>query len=106
MMLMRPAKDAQELMAASRRQFCRQLCAGIVAAHWCDFALSATGPFVVVTEFGAKGDGIHDDRPAIMQAIQAASQQRSGQVFLPRGTYQLQHVSGGELIGLEGIRGL
>jgi len=68
--------------------------------------MSVTGPFVAVTEFGAKGDGIQDDRSAIMRAIRVASQQRSGQVFLPRGTYQLQHVSGGELIGLDGIRGL
>src|SRR6476661_1082054 len=93
-------------MASSRRQFCRRLCAGIAAAGLCEFTVSATGPFVPVTDFGAKGDGIQDDRSAIMRAFRVASQQRNAQVFLPRGTYRLEHVSGGELLGLEGIRGL
>ena len=99
-------KDCEDVMGWSRRQFCRRLCAGIAAADLSDCAVSAVGSVVPVTDFGAKGDGIQDDRSAILRAIQAASQQPNALVFLPRGTYLLQHIAGGELLGLDGIRGL
>jgi len=40
-----------------------------------------------VTHFGAKGDGVNIDTPAINNAIDAASQSGGGTVRLPSGTY-------------------
>lgn len=40
-----------------------------------------------ITEFGAKGDGETDARPAIMAAIAEASSQGGGRVVLPPGTW-------------------
>lgn len=46
---------------------------------------AATLPFVDVTGFGAVGDGVTDDAPAIQRAIDASR----GLVFLPQGDYRL-----------------
>ena len=63
-------------------------------------------PYVSVTDYGAKGDGISDDTPAIMAAIKVASQHRGNQVLLPRGRYRLKHVPSGALLPLENITDL
>ena len=44
--------------------------------------------FVNVKEFGAKGDGLSDDRTAIQAAIDSIHQ-TGGTVFIPQGTYRL-----------------
>src|SRR6187549_93787 len=41
----------------------------------------------VVSNFGAFGDGVHDDAPAIQNAINACGS--GGVVFIPAGTYRL-----------------
>jgi len=40
-----------------------------------------------VREFGAAGDGIHNDRDAIERAIEAAASSGGGQVYFPAGNY-------------------
>jgi polygalacturonase len=50
-------------------------------------ALLAAGPFFDVRSFGAKGDGVAIDSPAINAAIDAASAAGGGTVVLPAGTY-------------------
>lgn len=49
----------------------------------------AMGVFVVTTDFGARGDGLGDDQPAIMQALTAAHEVGGGTVFVPPGDYAL-----------------
>ena len=46
-------------------------------------------PPVVVTNFGAKGDGVADDADALQSAIDAAP--RGGTVLFPAGTYRISH---------------
>ena len=41
-----------------------------------------------VTEYGAVGDGTHNDTGALQNAIDACSAQGGGQVLVPRGTYR------------------
>ncbi|HET9314228.1 MAG TPA: glycosyl hydrolase family 28-related protein, partial [Vicinamibacteria bacterium] len=50
-------------------------------------AAVAAGPTFDVRAFGAKGDGIAIDSPAINAAIDAASAAGGGTVVLPAGTY-------------------
>lgn len=55
----------------------------------CGIPLSATSTvFFNVKDFGAKGDGSHIDSPAINAAINAASEQGGGTVYLPAGIYR------------------
>ncbi|BDY27643.1 glycosyl hydrolase family 28-related protein [Mycolicibacterium mageritense] len=42
-----------------------------------------------VREFGATGDGVTDDHPAVMAAIRAAADAGGGTVFFPAGVYAL-----------------
>lgn len=42
-----------------------------------------------VRDYGARGDGIAYDRPAIHKAVAAASAAGGGIVYLPPGTYNL-----------------
>ena len=56
-------------------------------------ALSAAESFNV-KDFGAKGDGVADDTPAIQQAINAATAKPGGgNVVFPKGTYLLDSTS-------------
>ncbi|MDP2990998.1 MAG: glycosyl hydrolase family 28-related protein, partial [Kiritimatiellota bacterium] len=58
---------------------------------------------VDVKEFGAKGDGLHDDTEAIEKAIKAA-EQKKGQVFLPGGRYIISRaLTLPEGVGLAGV---
>ena len=52
-------------------------------------ALSAKpdGPFFNVKDFGAKGNGVSFDSPAINKAIDAAAKAGGGTVYIPAGTY-------------------
>ena len=47
---------------------------------------------VTAAPFRARGDGIHDDRPAIQAAIDAAHEAGAGIVWLPAGSYLLDSV--------------
>jgi hypothetical protein len=50
---------------------------------------------VSVRDYGARGDGSGDDRPAIQAAIDAASRAGGGVVYFPDGTYQVQRSARG-----------
>jgi hypothetical protein len=53
-------------------------------------AASAADVTVIdVTDFGATGDGVTDDRPAIQAAIDALAAKQGGTLRIPRGTYLL-----------------
>lgn len=63
-----------------------------------DFSWGAAPPFVNVKDFGAVGDGVHDDAPAIQAAIESFSdggppedryQWAGGTVYIPAGLYRL-----------------
>lgn len=45
------------------------------------------GNFYNVKDYGAAGDGIHIDSPAVNNAINAASEKGGGTVYFPAGTY-------------------
>ena len=47
-----------------------------------------------VASYGAKGDGIADDAPAIQRTLAAAAAAGGGQVVFPCGTFSLQSVAG------------
>ena len=53
-----------------------------------------------VKSFGAKGDGLTDDRPSIQAAIDKVHRNGGGTVFLPKGTYLLKSVQKEEGIRL------
>ncbi len=61
-----------------------------------------------VRDFGATGDGEHDDAPALVRAIEKAALNGGGLVWLPSGSYRLDRSiaipSGVELRG-EGVQG-
>ena len=50
--------------------------------------LSGSGIWFV-TDFGAVGDGVHDDQPAFMAAIEAAVENGGGTIWVPPGDYAL-----------------
>jgi polygalacturonase len=47
----------------------------------------STNGFYFVTDFGAKGDGVAKDTPAIQKSIDACSENGGGTVCFPAGTY-------------------
>src|SRR5512136_293582 len=51
--------------------------------------ISSVGSVINVTAFGAKGDGVTDDRPAIQAAIDALTAKQGGVLRIPKGTYLL-----------------
>ncbi len=71
------------------------------------FALTRTsdnGPASFdVRAFGARGDGLTDDSPAIQRAIDAAHAAGGGTVSVPRGTYLLRHRDSPDGDGLAAI---
>lgn len=52
-------------------------------------SLTQTRPSVDVATFGAKGDGVTDDRNAIQSAVDFVGQAGGGEVFIPAGTYMI-----------------
>lgn len=62
-----------------------------VGSHAIVLATAApAGPHVVtVKQFGAKGDGVHDDTNAIQAALDALHRRGGGVLRVPRGTYLL-----------------
>src|SRR6516164_4137252 len=55
----------------------------LIAAH----ALSATGPFFNILDYGARNDGSTPATDAFRSAIQAAKNAGGGTVFVPAGRY-------------------
>ncbi|MGJ7919520.1 right-handed parallel beta-helix repeat-containing protein [Neobacillus sp. LXY-4] len=55
-------------------------------------SVSRNGKQVNVKDFGAKGDGIHDDTDAFQDAIDNLSKKGGGDVIIPIGTYILQPI--------------
>lgn len=49
--------------------------------------IAATNSFYNVKDYGAEGDGVHIDSPAINAAIEAANKAGGGTVYFPAGTY-------------------
>lgn len=45
--------------------------------------------FINVKDFGAKGDGVNDDFPAIQEALNKAKENKRTRIFIPNGTYNL-----------------
>jgi polygalacturonase len=60
-----------------------QIVAGIREPQFPEYKLS-------VRDFGALGDGLHDDRPAVQSAIQTCSADGGGTVAVPAGVYWLE----------------
>ena len=57
-----------------------------------------------VTRFGAKGDGTTDDTSAFQKALDAASKDDGGIVFVPTGNYLIKtHLSIPEHVALQGV---
>lgn len=57
-----------------------------------------------VTKFGAKGDGTTDDTSAFQKALDAASKDGGGIVFVPTGNYAIKtHLSIPDHVTLEGV---
>lgn len=58
---------------------------------WCTALAAAAGDATVVSvrDFGATGDGVHDDRPALQAAIDALTAKGGGTLRIPQGTYLL-----------------
>ena len=53
------------------------------------FAQDARLASVNAADFGAKGDGVTDDSPAIQAAVNAAESRHGGSIFVPAGTYYM-----------------
>ncbi len=85
----------------NRREWARGLLGGGGGALWGASAISAAAPGGVAAagapgwldarEFGARGDGKHDDTRALQRALDAAGQHR-GAVFVPPGVYLCGHL--------------
>lgn len=76
-------------MRSNRRAF---IGAGLVSIAVTACGRSAAAqPERNVREFGAKGDGVSDDAPAIQRAIDAAAKTGGGKVVLPPGAYLLRY---------------
>lgn len=89
---------AGEVVTVDRRQFLTtggKSLGALVVAHRLPQSLAKTHPIerFNVLRFGAVGNGLIDDRPAIQAAIRAAVKGRGGIVVIPEGTYLL----GGQL---------
>lgn len=54
----------------------------------------AMGPTVNVRDFGATGNGITDDQPAIRNAVQQVRANRGGTLYFPVGTYRCGRQAG------------
>jgi hypothetical protein len=90
------------ISAENRRAFLRNSFAGLLAAATSK-VLAEPKPSrktFAVTAFGAKANGIADDSPAIIAAIEKARNTPRARVLLPRGRYRIAHVPGQSLIRL------
>ncbi|MFC0394720.1 glycosyl hydrolase family 28-related protein [Paenibacillus mendelii] len=70
-------------------------------------AATSVNSYYDVTDYGAAGNGITDDRSAIQTAINAAQSAGGGVVFLPKGTYAISGTLNitGHHIGVVGVGG-
>ena len=66
--------------------FCTLMC----ALTACKTATHASEKVYNVRDFGALADGVHDDSPAIAEAVAAARKSPGSIVFLPAGRYRLE----------------
>lgn len=60
----------------------------ILTLLFCLFTLSSNAKTFNVKKFGAVGDGVAIDSPAINAAIEAAAQKKGSKVLIPAGTYK------------------
>lgn len=60
----------------------------VLTMYWSISLWAFSNGYFNVKDFGAKGDGSHIDSPAINAAIEAASKNGGGTVYLPAGIYQ------------------
>jgi len=68
------------------------------------FTVAADAGPLVVTDFGAKGDGQTDDTAAFQKALEAAGEAGGGVVFAPRGNYFFAgHLTVPPAVTLKGI---
>jgi len=71
-----------------------------LAANATENAHSSAPPFLNIRDFGAKGDGVAIDSPAINRAIDTAAAQGGGTVQFPAGTYLCYSIRLKSTVGL------
>jgi Pectate lyase superfamily protein/Right handed beta helix region len=83
------------------------ICCAFYLIALCAFAVGETdGTIINARDFGAKGDGVANDAPALNRAVREGARLGPGiTVLIPKGTYLLEHAGGGHLNILD-ARGL
>ncbi|MDQ1444037.1 MAG: hypothetical protein QOI20_501, partial [Acidimicrobiaceae bacterium] len=89
-----PVADMPAAGRASRRHFIQAGLGGVAAVGLVGRSQARADatpppPYYNVKDFGALGDGVADDRPAVQAAINAANAAGGGVVAIPAGTYRM-----------------